>query len=472
MLPEIIGGKYRVLRELGRGGMGVLYVVVHEGTGEELALKLMNDRALASPQAVERFKREAKAPARIKSEHVVRVFDADTAPELDGAPFLVMELLDGDNLEALSAEAPAPGVVVDWLKQAARALDRAHALGLVHRDLKPENLFLARRPDHDPIVKVLDFGIVKMLLDSDASDTGVPMGTPRYMSPEQVLAERGTIGKGTDVWAMGFVAFRLLSGREYWAGETALAVVTEILHAKMPPPSERGCDLGPAFDAWFLRSCDRDQAKRFDSVGEQMEALDKALGSQTVPVRRPSTRPEAFGHASTLPISSSGALRLGTPVAARNVTEGAATLDRPARPRGRATTLLVGGVAVASAGALWVAFGMGPASSVPSQVATVAAQPGGEAASEAGAKAPPPALAPAPSAVAAAIATAAVASAEVPAASASASAAVSADASHSTRVPKTGAREPVATVLLPPADATAAPQAPTSKPRGPTDDPL
>ena len=162
-LPEIIASRYVPIRLIATGGMGVVYEVEHARTGGRLALKLLLSRVGASPEAVERFKREARTSARIKSDNVVRVTDADVAPELGDAPFLVMELLEGSDLERLAAKSrPAAANVVDWLRQVARAVDKAHRLGIVHRDLKPENLFLATSDGRAPVVKVLDFGIAKM----------------------------------------------------------------------------------------------------------------------------------------------------------------------------------------------------------------------------------------------------------------------------------------------------------------------
>src|SRR5580692_2233456 len=159
-LPPEIGGRYRPIRIIGRGGMGVVYEVEHIHTGQRLALKVLTRQPGAS---VERFKREARATSRIQSDHIVRITDADVAPELGGAPFLVMELLDGMDLDQATEDKPArPEDVVDWLRQVARALTKAHDAGIVHRDLKPENLFLTRREDGSPLVKVLDFGIAKI----------------------------------------------------------------------------------------------------------------------------------------------------------------------------------------------------------------------------------------------------------------------------------------------------------------------
>ena len=189
-LPEIIAGRYRPIRLIATGGMGAVYEVEHAATGERLALKVLASGANASPEALVRFRHEVRASARIKSENVVRVIDADLAPELGGAPFLVMELLEGADLERAAAAAlPTPATVVEWLRQVARALDRAHHLGMVHRDLKPENLFLTTKEDGAPLVKILDFGIVKMVEEATAATaTGQILGTPKYMAPEQATA--------------------------------------------------------------------------------------------------------------------------------------------------------------------------------------------------------------------------------------------------------------------------------------------
>ena len=151
------------MRLIAKGGMGAVYEVVHANTGQHLALKVMLARSLLAPDLVERFRREARIHGAVKSDHVVRVVDADVAVELDDAPFLVMELLDGRDLERLCAErSPAATEVLDWLRQLAPALDKAHQEGIVHRDLKPENIFLAEREGLPPIIKILDFGIAKM----------------------------------------------------------------------------------------------------------------------------------------------------------------------------------------------------------------------------------------------------------------------------------------------------------------------
>jgi serine/threonine protein kinase len=285
MTSELIASRYRVIRELGRGGMGVVYRVEHLHTGEQLALKVLHGAAASDAGAIARFKREARVGAQIRSEHVVRVTDADVAAELGGAPFFVMELLEGSDLEKLIERVGglAPDVVVAILSQLARALEKAHAIGIVHRDLKPENIFLHRREDGTLIAKILDFGISKFRLPDpngtslDTTADGTLMGTPHYMAPEQARGLVDTICPATDTWAIGLIALRMLTGGIYWTAETQADLMVEILVAPMTPPSERWPHLGASFDGWFFRSCHRQAAQRWQSVSEQITALAEAL---------------------------------------------------------------------------------------------------------------------------------------------------------------------------------------------------
>ena len=277
-LPEIIAARYVPIRLIATGGMGAVYEVEHARTGDRLALKLLLDRVGSAPEMVERFKREARASARIKSENVVRVTDADVAPELGGAPFLVMELLEGTDLERLAEKArPAAADVVEWLRQAARAVDKAHGLGIVHRDLKPGNLFLSRSEGRLPVVKVLDFGIAKMIEDgTGATGSGQILGTPGYMAPEQA-SSRTRVTPAADRYALGLIAYRLLTGENYHRGDM-MSILGDLVHGKLETPSARGHALGAAFDAWFVKACHRDPDERFASAAEQMDALAEALG--------------------------------------------------------------------------------------------------------------------------------------------------------------------------------------------------
>ena len=352
-LPVEIAGRYRTIRLLGRGGMGAVYEVEHLHTGQRLAMKVLL-QTLHTRAHAERFKREARASSRIKSENVVLVTDADVAPELDGAPFLVMELLEGADLEhVVSARQPTPDEVILWLRQIARALDKAHAIGMAHRDLKPENLFLTKRDDGSPLVKILDFGLAKIVEDEVGhTKSGQLLGTPLFMSPEQADPASSSISTRTDLFSLALVAFRFLVGRNYWgAAPTMRQLLTRILVEPMPPASERGSTLGPAFDAWFTRAAHRDAAQRFTSAHEQVEALAKALDMPAVPSIAES-HPDAIVRAS----GSSGAASTQSGATQRDIAFAPTISVTPVTSR-RPRALLVGAAFVvivgAGAGALW-----------------------------------------------------------------------------------------------------------------------
>jgi eukaryotic-like serine/threonine-protein kinase len=276
----MIGGKYRPRSILGSGATGTVYAVEHTFTGDLLALKLMKAHLGASPDAIARFKREARAASRIRSQHVVRIFDADIAQELDGAPYLVMDLLEGSDLEQMSHGKPvAPEDVVEWLRQVSAPLDKAHRIGIVHRDLKPENLFLTRLDDGTAVVKILDFGIARIAAESPGTtQSGQVFGTPLYMAPEQARGDPSQVGPATDLFGLGQIAYTLLTGALYRTGTNLAQLMNEILNEPNQAPSERGFVLGADFDQWFLRACHPDPSKRFGSAYEQVEALARALG--------------------------------------------------------------------------------------------------------------------------------------------------------------------------------------------------
>jgi serine/threonine-protein kinase len=340
-LPSLIGSKYRPLRMIGQGGMGVVYEVEHLHTGQRFALKVLTRQPGAS---VERFKREARAVSRIQSDHVVRVTDADVAPELGGAPFLVMDLLEGADLEGVTGDRPAaPADVVCWLRQVARALVKAHESGIVHRDLKPENIFLTRREDGSPLVKLLDFGIAKMTAEGSAlTQSNSFLGTPGYMAPEQTDTRGPPVTSRADLYALGLITFKLLVGRMYWQAGSLSQLFVQILTDPMPPPSERGSTLGPAFDAWFSRACNRDPVHRFSTADQQVEALAEALG-----VGEPPRMSDPYPRALTPPVS-------GMPTGTSSLSASYTDLKTTKSKRGR----------------LWLA-GMGIAGAVAATVAAV-----------------------------------------------------------------------------------------------------
>lgn len=286
----VVAGKYRIVRELGEGGMGAVYLAQHIKTEERFALKILNPSVAHNELTRERFRREARTPARIDSDHVCRVVDTDIAVELDEAPFLVMEYLRGQNFQELSEQLGPlpPREVLVYLRQVAIALDKAHSLGVVHRDLKPENLFLTTRDDGSPCVKVLDFGIAKLsgatgdLAIVKATNTGDVFGTPLYMSPEQCKSEGDRVGPKSDVWALGLLAHRLLVGDDFWTAETLTHLIAQIAYEPLKKASERGANFGDAYDAWFAKCCAREVEQRFESAMEAVQALATALGEEAL----------------------------------------------------------------------------------------------------------------------------------------------------------------------------------------------
>jgi serine/threonine-protein kinase len=276
-LPPTISGRYKPIRLIAQGGMSSVYEVEHALTRERLALKILTWGVGAPREVLERFKREARASAQIKSRHVVRVIDADVSAELGGAPFLVMELLEGTDLDrATKGTPPDRATAVEWLRQIAGAIDKAHSMGIIHRDLKPENLFLARQDEGPPVVKVLDFGIVKMGDDAGGvTASGEIVGTPAYMAPEQATAG-ARVTAAADRFALGLVAYRLLTGESYH-GNDVIRIVSQLLYEPMRSPSARHPALGGAVDAWFARACAKEPDRRFTSATEQVEALAAAL---------------------------------------------------------------------------------------------------------------------------------------------------------------------------------------------------
>ncbi|MGC4091034.1 MAG: serine/threonine-protein kinase [Polyangiaceae bacterium] len=223
---QILAGKYRIDRVLGTGGMGMVVAARHIVLDERVAIKFLLPDALSSDEAVARFEREARAAVRIKSEHVVRVTDVGRLES--GAPYMVMEYLDGEDLSNwLRLRGPLPvEQAVDFVLQACVALADAHSVGIIHRDLKPGNLFCVRRSDGQLVIKVLDFGISKLTEAARVSEPGgfsvtktaAVMGSPLYMSPEQVQSAKDVDAR-SDIWGLGVVMFELLTGVGPFLGE-------------------------------------------------------------------------------------------------------------------------------------------------------------------------------------------------------------------------------------------------------------
>jgi serine/threonine-protein kinase len=294
----MVAASVRLNRLLGQGGAGTVWIADHLTLHTQVAVKILfPDLVRRDPTLLERFNREANVAARLKSPHVVRIFDFGIVEQ---TPFIVMELLEGESLAArLERTGPLPtGDACLVVLQAARALREAHSAGIIHRDIKPDNLFLVggagERDRLDELfVKVLDFGMAKAADgQTDLTHTDTTFGTPRYMSPEQFMSARN-VDAQADLWALAAVAYKALTGAVPFDGETLAAVAMAACRGKFTAPTELRHDLPPALDAWFNRAFDLDVTRRFGSATELASTFLTAAGrgpGEAIPVEVASVR--------------------------------------------------------------------------------------------------------------------------------------------------------------------------------------
>ncbi|WP_437947937.1 serine/threonine-protein kinase [Sorangium sp. So ce296] len=359
----VLGGDFRIVRPLSQGGMGAVLVAEQISTGKQRAVKLMHAQLAQDPRFRERFEQEARVGARIESDHVVEVVAAGVEPATQ-TPWLAMELLDGADLSTVIAQRGAlpPDEVRELMGQLCHALAAAHRAGVVHRDIKPENVFIAR-PRQQNVrfkVKVLDFGVAKIVAEARATTAlTASVGTPLWMAPEQTEASQH-VTPASDVWALGLLAFTVLTGRMYWLepsrgpSASVMSLMREVLFVPLEPASARAARLGcphliPAgFDAWFARCVARDARARFADAAQAMAALDPVLAAAA---HRPAAPlPGPFAPA---PPATTGAVYptlVGTGVGG---VAGGTLVPVPARPARRAPWGLL--LAIAGGGLLAVA---------------------------------------------------------------------------------------------------------------------
>jgi eukaryotic-like serine/threonine-protein kinase len=279
---DLLAGKYRVERMLGVGGMGMVVAAKHIELNTRVALKMLLPE-IADDEQVARFQREARAAVRLRSEHSVRVLDVGKMK--DGTPFMVMELLIGRDLGALVLERGLipPHDAVDFIIQACEAVAEAHAMGIVHRDLKPRNLFLTTRADGSPLVKVLDFGLAKSLHqrqeDMSLTKTSAILGSPMYMSPEQMRSTRD-VDTRTDIWSLGVCLYELVTGRAPFEAPTVAELCALVLTADPRPPHEVNPNVPVELSKVIVRCLQKTAEARFDNVGELAFVLQE-FGSPT-----------------------------------------------------------------------------------------------------------------------------------------------------------------------------------------------
>ncbi len=322
---DVLGGKYRVERILGAGGMGVVVAARHLELGQRVALKFMLKEAMSDPAHAERFLREARASVQLKSVHTARVLDVGKLS--NGEPYMVMEYLDGKDLdEVLRLHGPLPPhVACDYVLQASEALAEAHGLGMIHRDVKLKNIFLTTTVDGRPLVKVLDFGLAKQTgIGGDVSLTATSsvFGSPQYMSPEQMRSAKD-VDSRSDIWSLGVCLYELLTGRVPFDAAGVAEICAMVLKDPVPPPSRFVRGLPGDLEAVILRCLEKDARRRFQTVADLAFALESYAAEEgsarrilqvmqtaqktEVPTIVTADPPPDDGHARTMAAFSTGA---------------------------------------------------------------------------------------------------------------------------------------------------------------------
>jgi eukaryotic-like serine/threonine-protein kinase len=275
---DVIAGKYQIEREIGRGGMGIVFAALHVDLDQPVAVKILHEYAAYDQAAIARLLREARAAAKISSNHVVRVMDVGAFPE--GGAYITMELLDGRDLaDILREKGPIPvSEAVDYLIEACDAVAAAHSAGIVHRDLKPANLFVSQS-DGISTIKVLDFGVSKIVPKSgqipqaqELTQAGQIFGSPNYMSPEQLRSATDVDGR-TDIWALGVVFYELVSGKLPFGGKSMADVLAAVVR-DVPPPLSTVCpEVSPELAEVIAKCLEKEPGDRFADVVELANAL-------------------------------------------------------------------------------------------------------------------------------------------------------------------------------------------------------
>jgi serine/threonine protein kinase len=279
---EVLAGRFKLIEPMGEGGMATVWRAEHVELGSALAIKLIAKSVADSERGLARFKREAKAAAALTSAHVVQIFDYGVH---DGEPYIAMELLEGESLAQRLARqgSISPPLTARVLTHIARAIHKAHQAGILHRDLKPDHVFISLDDEDQEHIKVLDFGVAKVL-DSGAianipshTSTGSLVGSPFYMGPEKIRGHK-TLDHRGDLWSLGVIAYECLTGRRPFQGGSLGDLVMAVCSDPLPVPTEQGCLLG-GFDDWFAKACARKPDHRFQSAKELAKQFRALLGA-------------------------------------------------------------------------------------------------------------------------------------------------------------------------------------------------
>ena len=296
----VVADRFRLVRMIGRGGMGSVWQAMHLGLDTPCAVKFIEGELANVAEAHARFEREAKAAAQLRSPNVVQIYDHGV---WQGRPYIAMELLEGEDLGKRLGRAGAggqatPAFVNFVMQHVCRALTRAHQAGVVHRDLKPDNIFIVKDDDQE-IVKILDFGVAKsasQMLDGSNTKTGAMLGTPYYMSPEQAQGIK-SVDARSDLWSLAVIVFQCLTGRLPFESEALGDLLVKIIVSPVPTPSHYNPSVPVGFDAWWGKAADRNPDNRFPTAKAFAESLTLALGQSSVTeitrVHRASDKPAA-----------------------------------------------------------------------------------------------------------------------------------------------------------------------------------
>src|SRR4051812_23200686 len=286
----VIRDKYQILRRIGAGGMATVYEAKHLAFNEIRALKVVSSRLAEDDAFLKRFRSEAVVTRKLQHPNAVRVDDFDTTE--DGRPYIVMEYVEGMDLRH-AIEKSGPFSIARTLnigKQVASALAAAHKLGITHRDIKPDNILLIQQPDGADQVKVLDFGIAKIRDTSDmgtgytTTKTGVVVGTPQYMSPEQAMGKSGEAIDGrSDLYSLGCALYEMLTGQLPFESETPVGLLIHHIQTTPVPPHQRAPQqhIPYALSMVLMKSMEKDKADRYQTAEEMIEALEQALHATT-----------------------------------------------------------------------------------------------------------------------------------------------------------------------------------------------
>lgn len=395
---DLLAGKYRVEKVLGYGGMGVVVSAFRGDLEQRVAVKFLSEAAAERPDAAERFRREARAAAKIRSEHVARVLDVGTLDT--GLPYMVMEYLEGNDIadELRRLNVLPISEAVEFVLQAIEALAEAHAAGVVHRDLKPGNLFLARRADGSRRVKVLDFGISKALTGSSVEElsltkTAALIGSPLYMAPEQMRSAKD-VDTRADIWSLGAMLYEMLTGQPPYTGDSIPQLCAALLHDDPIPLRQHRPEIPEGLEQAVLRCLMKDRNHRFSTVFElgrallpystpdsriHVERAERVLGVTDVTLSGiiPSAALPSLPRGATVPVTPLNV----TPAAVLQpieptINSWGASGSAPAPKKRRGPLLLIGGAAAVLAGALglWAAQSSGKGDEKPAPAASPSAE--------------------------------------------------------------------------------------------------